>query len=408
MSSRKLDNIAKIFSVEDKKNYNTFRLSIFLNEKIDSKLLEIATINTLKNYNSYKVKMKSGIFWNYLKTNLNKPIVKEDKEISCKTINSKKNNDFLFKVSYYKNKINIDFCHVLTDGLGSITFLKSILYNYLNLKYNLINKQEKIIEINKDENLRNVNKKLVCKKTHKKGYLIKEKSNFKKNKTYHFILNLKRVKKICRKKQVSITEYLTSLYIYTIYNTIYKKTSNKDIVVTIPIDLRKVYDVETNFNFFTCMNIKGKILEDNITLDKILTNVHNQFKLELQEDNLKKYLSRDVKLGTNIGINIIPLFIKKIVMKYIGKYFNNSTTTLSNINSIVIEEQYRKYVDNIVALVNPGNTQKIKCTICSYQNNLTVTINSNIINNKFEKEFYTRLNKYIGNVMIVGDKILNY
>ena len=34
-------------------------------------------------------------------------------------------------------KINLDVCHILTEGVGATIFLKAIVYNYLDLKYNL-------------------------------------------------------------------------------------------------------------------------------------------------------------------------------------------------------------------------------------------------------------------------------
>ena len=47
---RKLDNTAKVFSLDDKKNMNTFRYSIILKEFVDKKVLEQALDNVLENY----------------------------------------------------------------------------------------------------------------------------------------------------------------------------------------------------------------------------------------------------------------------------------------------------------------------------------------------------------------------
>ena len=38
------------------------------------------------------------------------------------------NNDYLFKVTYFDKKINVDMCHMLTDGMGGTIFIKSIIY----------------------------------------------------------------------------------------------------------------------------------------------------------------------------------------------------------------------------------------------------------------------------------------
>lgn len=400
---RRLDNTAKVFSLDEKKNNNIFRLSVVLKDKVEPQILKSAINKTLDKYPSYRVKIKSGFFWNYLEANEKQITVEEETGIPCKSINFRENNEYLFKVTYFNNKINLDIFHVLTDGLGAINFLKDIIYNYLNLKYNLkVNRKIKKERPIQDENLINVDRKLISDKYYKKAFLIKEKSNLENNKTYHYILDLKQFKSVCKKYNVSISEYLTALYIYAIYQTIYNKSSNKDIVISIPIDLRKYYNVESFSNFFTCMSIEGNVGNNkNMSFEEILVQVRKEFKSKLTLENIKKYLARDVKLGTNIVIRLVPLFIKKNFMKYFGSLVNQtSTTTLSNIGSIIISEQYRKYIDNIIVLVSTGRTQKVKCTICSYENNLTVTINSNLINNNLEKEFYRLLKEHIGKVRL--------
>ncbi len=397
---RKLDNTAKIFTLDRKDNINTFRLSVILNEPIDSVILKKSTIKALELYPSYKVKIKTGFFWNYLEINLKEPIIEEEHEIPCKRINLRKNNDYLFKVTYFHNKINLDVFHALTDGHGATILFKSIIYNYLDLKYNLMIENvhlETKFQKNQDEYLKNYIKTKKIKE-HKKAYQIKEKSNLLSNKTYHYIINLKKLKNICKMHKTTITEYLTAMYLYAIYKTIYNQKSKKDISIAIPIDLRKHYEVESFSNFFTCMNIQGNFINNkNISFGKILEQVKNEFKEKLTKENIKKYLSRDVNLGTNIAIRLVPLCIKKQFIKYFNKTINQkTTTTLSNIGKISIEDKYKKYIDNIMVLVSAGKNQKVKCTICSYENNLTVTINSNIISNKVEKEFYRLLKKHLG------------
>ena len=410
LEKRKIDNTAKAFTMEEKKCTNTFRLSVILKEVVDPKLLKQAITKSLDMYPSYKVKMKNGFFWNYLKTNQNDLVVETQENGNIKTINLNKNNDYLFKVTYINTKINLDICHILTDGVGATIFLKSIIYNYLNLKYELNTDASELLiynYTNKDQLIENADKSLVCQKNKNKTFFIKEKINPFFTKTYHYILNLKNFKEICKKNNVSISEYLSALYIYAIYNTIYDKKSKKDILLTVPVDLRRRYNVEAFSNFFTCMDIKCNLLKNKyMNLKKILNEVKKEFQNKLNNETIQKYLARDVKLGTNFGIGMVPLFAKKAFMKYFGKYVNNSpTTTFSNIGPIKIAEQYKKYIDNIVALVNTGKQQKVKCTICSYENNLTITINSNLISNKLEKEFYRLLLKHVGNVKLSGSII---
>ena len=400
---RKLDNTAKIFSMEDYTNNNTFRLSVVLKEKVNPSYLKDAVIRTLIDYPSYKVKIRAGFFWNYFEKNDNDVIIEEESEMPCQSINFVMNNDYLFKVTYFDKKINVDMCHMLTDGMGGVIFIKSIIYNYLNIKYDLdIKVEDKYYDAGygRDQYLRRYDKSMFSVDKSKNIFLIKDKYNIDINKTYHYIIDVDMFKKVCKKYNVSVTVLLTSLYVLALYNTVYDKKSGRDIYINLPVDMRKHFNVYAFSNFFTCMDIKANINKGNVSFDSVLKQIKSEFGSKLKIENLKGYLSRDVKLGTNVAIRLVPLFIKKPIMKTLEKVVRRSTTTLSNIGVFSVDDRYEKYIDNVLVLVNPGNIQKVKCTICSFNGMLNVTINSNLDNNKFEVEFNRLLEEYIGKIKV--------
>ena len=133
---RRLDNSAKIFPIAAGRKYSTvFRLSVVLNENVEPKMLEKAVKETLEKYKAFKVRMKSGFFLNYFEHNPKEPIIEEEKDYPCKYINPKTNNNYLFKVTYFEKKINIDIFHSLTDGNSGTIFFREIIYTYLELCY---------------------------------------------------------------------------------------------------------------------------------------------------------------------------------------------------------------------------------------------------------------------------------
>jgi len=133
---RKLDDQAKVFALATTNKYSSiFRLSVTLTEKIDKQILQKALELALEKYKVFRVKMERGLFWFYLEENDKLPIVSIENDYPFKKINTKENNDYLFKVTYFNTKINIDFYHVLTDGNSGSEFLKEIVYRYLELKH---------------------------------------------------------------------------------------------------------------------------------------------------------------------------------------------------------------------------------------------------------------------------------
>lgn len=405
---RKLDNTAKIFSLDEKNNTSTFRYSVLLKKDVDPSVLQKALNKTINDCPSYKMKMGAGLFWNYLELNEKNIIIQEENEIPCEHINFKKNNDYLFKVTYFKNKINLDVFHVLTDGAGASVLLKALVYNYLILKYKLENDIKYENEINnfQDQYLEYYDPKLKELGKGKKAYQIPGIPNKKINNTYHYIVSVKELKTICKKYQVTITEYLTAVYIYALYNSIYNKKSKKELVIAIPINLRKVFNKETTANFFTYMKINSNVCnKEKISFYDILEYTKGEFYVKLTEDKIKEYIARDMKIGMNIPIRLAPLFAKKLFIKYLGFSVKRSfTTMLSNIGPVDIEEKYKKYIDNILVLVMPNNEQKIKCTVCSYQDKLNITLNSNINDKDMQKVFLKKLKANLKKIEVISNK----
>ena len=75
------------------------------------------------------------------------------------------------------------------------------------------------------------------------------------------------------------------------------------------------------------------------------------------------------------------------------------------ISHIFFHYHYKKYINNIFVLVLPNKVQKIKCTVCSYDDKLNITMNSNIKDDEFEKEFLNNLKKNIYKVDIESNII---
>ncbi len=133
----KLDNTAHLFPViAGERMTNVYRLCVQLNELIVPELLQQALDMVLPRFDGFNLRMRYGVFWNYFEENGNPaPKVKEEYNFPCRYIRSNKNNGYLFRVTYYKYRINLEIFHVLTDGMGGFNFLKELTYQYLRLRH---------------------------------------------------------------------------------------------------------------------------------------------------------------------------------------------------------------------------------------------------------------------------------
>ena len=127
---QKLDNTANIFpAIATRTMTNVYRISVILNEDIDGELLQNALDTILPEFDTFNVRMKRGIFWYYFETNYKKtPKVMEENDFPCRYIESYANNNYLFRVTYYKKRINLEVFQVLADGMGGFNFLRELTY----------------------------------------------------------------------------------------------------------------------------------------------------------------------------------------------------------------------------------------------------------------------------------------
>ena len=58
-------------------------------------------------------------------------VVKKEKKPPCSRLYIPDKKSLLFEVSYYKNRINFEVYHALTDGTGAMHFLRQLVSLYL-------------------------------------------------------------------------------------------------------------------------------------------------------------------------------------------------------------------------------------------------------------------------------------
>ncbi len=416
---RKLDNSAKIFPLQESNKYSTvFRYSAVLKEEIDKETLEKAVERALTRYRAFKVKMKEGFFWNYLEENSKKPVVKEEIYFPCKKIDPVYNNDYLFSVTYFEKKINIEIFHSLTDGNGGLIFFREIIYNYLEMKHHeLIDKEERKarkIDLNtEDSYMKNYNKKSKKDGKSKRAYLLKGKElKFNQVSVNHLLIDTNDLKRECSRYNISTTQYLTSVLILSIYNANVLKyngliKNKKPIKVCIPVNLKKYYKSKTMSNFFSYISVDAE-MKTCISFKDITDFVRQEFEKKLSEEEISKTMSDNVKIGNNLFISSIPLFLKKLIIRSIYSEIQKYLSiTYSNVGKVGIIGKYQDYIDYFLILIAPEKIEKIKCSSCTYIDKVIFTFTSVLNDNSIEKYFYKFLKIQNINVEVESNGILD-
>ena len=283
---RKLDNTAQLFPViANKEISHVYRISAMLKEEVRPELLQRALEDILPWFDVFRVRLRRGFFWFYFEENKNKPEVEDETEYPCRYIDPHGRRKFLFRVSYYQKRINLEVFHAVSDGMGAITFLKELTYRYIDLyrsqgtaetkKYS---PSEGCILDQEDSYFKHYRKKKA------KGYSKKKAYQIKGRKLYggaisvmHGYVSIDDLKRTCKSYGVSVTKYLTAVMIYSIYEEyMNRQQDDSPISINLPINLRAFFDSSTTSNFFAVTMIEFLSRGDGHTFQEVLSEVSRQ------------------------------------------------------------------------------------------------------------------------------------
>lgn len=400
----KLDNTAHLFPViAGESMSNVYRIFVTLKEDIKQELLQEALERVLPWFDVFNVRIRYGVFWYYFETNQKPaPEVKEEYRYPCQFISPNRNRNYLFRVNYYRNRINLEVFHVLTDGMGGITFLKDLTYQYLRLAHPEL--QEKMgdglcsdTSLNREDSyLKNY------KKSHKKGYKTERAFLVKGEKlkplqlgVMHGYMPIKALKKACGQYGVSINEYLVAAFLWSIYKEcLHGMPSKRPISSCVPVNLRPYYDSITMKNFFVIVSAVFRPTEESYEFGEVVQIVAESLRSQINREHLENLFAYNVSNEKNFILRAVPLFIKNLAIRHV--YHSSAlanTTTVTNIGNIQVREEYQGYVEGFGAFLSMSEGQNIKGTICSYRDTLVFTISSSLADVSVQRGFFRRLSE---------------
>jgi hypothetical protein len=405
----RLDNAAIIYpSIQSERITTMFRFAATLTETVDPSVLQNALVKVIDRFPYYRVRLSRGLFWYYLEHNPKIPRVEKDVKYPCGRLSSIANRGFLFRVRYYHRRIAVEFCHVLTDGTGAVTFLKALVYQYLNEKGKYPGEPKGIFTVDEEPDSgefedaynRFYKPSLPLPETREQAYHLPGK--LVKKGIYYVITGIAPLNDIlaeAKKRNVSLTVLLASVYIdsmQAIQNKYVKNIRRKrPISISVPVNMRNIYPSNTmrNFSLFVIPGIDPRLGE--YTFEEILKIVQNSMISEINEKSISRQLSRNVGGQRNPFVRIVPLFIKKLFLPFIYKRLGENlySGTISNLGLIKLPEEMEKYIERIEFIPALGTVNKTGCSVTGFKDSLYISFGRLINEAELERTFFTKLVK---------------
>lgn len=398
----KLDNTAHLFPViagEDASN--VYRVSVTLKELVDPELLQKALDTILPRFDGFNLRLRRGIFWYYFEENGKAaPRVQQEQQYPCRYIRTNSNNNYLFRVSYYKYRINLEVFHALTDGMGGFNFLKELCYQYLRLAHpELMAKAGDHFSpgttLNREDSfLKNYKKPAPHQYKTTRAYRIRgemlRKGEFG---VMHGYIKLPQLKELCRKYGVTINEYMVAATAWSIYTEcLHSAPSEKVIRIAVPVNLRPYFNSTTTKNFFVIIPAEFRPEKESYCFDEVLDVVKNELRTQLKAENLEEIFSYNVSSQLSPLLRMLPLSIKNAAMRVIYlRSATANTTTISNVGRVEVAELYKPYIELFHGYMAVSAGQRIKGTICSYGDTLVFSFSYDLADNSVQRGFFRKL-----------------
>ena len=396
----KLDNTALLFpSIAGENMTNVYRISVTLAEEIDKQLLQQALDILVPKMEGFNVRLRKGLFWYYFEENGKPaPRVAEESGFPCRYIRANRNHSYLFRVTYYGCRINLEVFHVLTDGMGGINFIRELAYQYLRLahpeKFTSEGLSSETSLNNEDSFMRNYKAAKPKGFAAKKAFLVKS-QHFSGGEfgLMHLSMSVAELKNVTHEYGISINEYMVALTAYSIYHAYYKgRSKGRPIRVAVPVNLRPYFDSYTTRNFFVVISAELFDEEKEMSFKEIAEKISASLRSQMNKEHLEDLFSYSVSNQVNPFLKAFPLFLKNIAIRIVyNKSATANTTTVTNVGNIKIADEYREYVKGFTANIAMSIGQYIKGTICSYGDEFVYTFSTVLEDTSIERYFVKQL-----------------
>lgn len=401
---RNLDNAAKLFSATSNiKDTRVFRFYCVLKEEVKEELLQESLMKTVEKYPLFLSVMRKGLFWHYLEMSEIKPLVREEYREPCSNLYVRDKKSLLFEVTYYKNRINFEVFHALTDGTGATEFLKELVKNYLYLAhYNegledvtLTDENVTVQDQEKDSFSKYYSPELKqTKQFRAKAFQIKKTGKGLGDlRVTEGKVSVQELLAVSREKNVSMTILLTAALICAIHEEMSRIQEKKPVVLMIPVNLRKFFPSDSMLNFFGWLEPGYKFDENPGSFEEVLSSVDAYFKLHLNKEYIAQQMNGLIALEKNKILKWAPLELKNRGIRIGTKLRERETTAvLSNMSAVKMPAAYASYIERFGVYTS---TPKLELCVCSFGDTLSFGFTSQYDSTNIQRNFY-RILKELG------------
>ena len=405
----RLDNAAKIYPAAKRRGWtNYFRLSATLTETVDLGVLRSALDVTVRRFPSIAVRLRRGVFWYYLEEIPEAPPIEQDKSYPLVHQPFDNVRKCAFRVLVYHERIAVEFFHAVTDGTGGMTFLKTLVAEYLCQKYGItipaecgvLGRLEDPDEEELEDSYLHYAGNICASRKEQTAYHLSgtpEPDGFLNLTT--MMLPVDAVKACAAQYHVTVTEFLAAAMLKAICELqaekVPRRSRRKPVKVLLPVNLRRLFPSRTLRNFASYVTPEIDPRLGDYTFSEICSIVHYRMGLENDPRMMRAKFATNVASERSPILRVMPLFIKNIAMKAVFDAVGEckSCLCLSNLGAVQLPQAMAPYVARMDFIIGVQAKAPHDCGVLSWNGTMYINFIRNIREPELEAHFFRVLHR---------------
>lgn len=398
-----IDNAGRLFSsVTTSRRRPRFRFIAVLTEEVEPAVLAGALNATMRRFPYFDVVLKNGFFWHFLEEAQQKITLQHDALENFQTLTPQ---GPLLHVGYEGRKINVEMAHVLSDGFGAVTLLKTLLIQYYRQKGVDVPFTHGALDVHEtpcpeeyeDSYKKYSRRRLKPLRPEPRAFRPESRQGGPARLSGEVaiatgIMSAGAVLAKARTYRASVTEYLTAVLVQSLVMLQRENKSRRELPVRVSVsaNLRKFYPTRTLANFSGFGNVGIDPGAGEYAFAEIVEEVHHQCRLMLSEKSQNAVISQNTAAEKNFLVRTLPLFIKKRMATLVLDKIASGMLSmdLTNMGAIDLPEAIRDKVERFDTMGGNLHFFRIECGMISYRDKLSVSFSRAIDQPFVERRFF--------------------
>ena len=378
-----------------KADTQVFRISCELYEQVAPAVLQTALEQTVEAFPPYRSVLKRGLFWYYLESTDQMPIVHEENRQPCAAIYNRSGKNLLFDVSYFHNRVNLEVYHVLSDGTGALHFLRTLITKYLSLCHRLpepsLDYDASAMQMSDDSFRRYYTGSPSIKRSEYGTACRLGGRRYPENrlKVITGLIDICPLLEAAHGYHTPLTAYLCACLMNAISETVSVRAGKRPVVLSVPVNLRSHFPSASARNFFSILLVGYDYGKQNDAFEDVLEKVDDDLKNGLARENLARGIDAYSTVEHNAFARAAPLYLKDLALKAAYRYaMRQETAGLSNLGVVTMPPELTPFIRSFDVC---SGTNLLQVCMCSYMGRLSISFSSPFVSAEIQRRFFRTL-----------------